>query len=230
MWQARPGRLCGPRLTSFPPLTRRLCLARQAASDGGRPPLLQPLARETGGAARCQRRRRPSSLREEAPLAQVDGPFSMTPSRSPTVQAAARDSSRLSPRLPEISRSPAAQASRSATKTCPSPSRSPTASRACARFGRTSCCPRCWTAPDASSATPARDYPRLPQRLPGIRLQLSRRRPCQRAARPGGVRAAERRRREPSVARAPQRLAADIRARARRWRVRWPLHMSRTRP
>ena len=89
MWQARPGRLCGPRLTSFPPLTRRLCLARQAASDGGRPPLLQPLARETGGAARCQRRRRPSSLREEAPLAQVDGPFSMTPSRSPTVQAAA---------------------------------------------------------------------------------------------------------------------------------------------
>jgi len=140
------------------------------------------------------------------------------------------DSPRLAPRLPEISRSPAAQASRSATKTCPSPSRSPTASRACARFGRTSCCPRCWTAPDASSATPARDYPRLPQRLPGIRLQLSRRRPCQRAARLGGVRAAERRRREPSVARAPQRLTADIRARARRWRVRWPLHMSRTRP
>ena len=208
MWQARPGRLCGPRLTSFPPLTRRLCLARQAASDGGRPPLLQPLARETGGAARCQRRRRPSSLREEAPLAQVNGPFSMTPSRSPTVQA-----------------------SRSATKTCHSPSRSPTASRACARFGRTSCCPRCWTAPDASSsATPARDHPRSPQRLPGSRLQLPRRRPCQRAARLGGVRAAERRRREPSVARAPQRLAADIRARARRRRVRWPLHMSRTRP
>ena len=229
MWQARPGRLCGPRLASFPPLTRRLCLARQAASDGGRPPLLQPLARETGGAARCQRRRRPSSLREEAPLA-GRWPLLHDPFSEPDCAGELLDSPRLSPRLPEISRSPTVQASRSATKTCPSPSRSPTASRACARFGRTSCCPRCWTAPDASSATPARDYPRLPQRLPGIRLQLSRRRPCQRAARLGGVRAAERRRREPSVARAPQRFAADIRARARRWRVRWPLHMSRTRP